>query len=438
MSIPVESIAARHVRRWIAPLLAAVVLAGGLGAGSQIWGWHSLLAPNPTPNLTATAIVVKPIVDRAVALSYNLERKALDCVCDPGLAAADAGPRLGSISTKVSVLKAQTRHQFFVTHRWSLDWTRVISDTTAQAQVSAGETSYLYQGLALIKRTAQTSRALYDLRLEGQSWKVDRVRTTFLTRLSTTVDQSPALSAREQLILDDTTGQTLYTYHADTERLVASTAKMLTAIVAYQHLRLGSIVTVPADAVALPPTTAGLVQGERMRVRDLFYGMLLPSGNDAAETLADATAGSVPAFAVMMNAEARRLHLFHSHFLVPHGLDVSGQYSTARDLAWLAHAFLRIPFLAQIVRTRSHTASSTDGAYTHHWQNLNQLLGRYPGAIGVKTGTTPAAGANLVASAVRGPHRIIAVLLGDTPANRYPDASRLLDFGWRLLGYAGR
>jgi D-alanyl-D-alanine carboxypeptidase len=345
---------------------------------------------------------------------------------------------LTSNSQRIFGLKARTRHQVLATHHWSLLWTHLTSDSTAQAQTAAIETSYLYQGLALIKRTEQSTRALYDLTLINQSWKVDRVRITFLTRRSTAVDQSPALSAKEQLIVDDITGQTLYSFNADAERLVASTAKMLTAIVAYQHLRLGAIVSVPADAAALPATTAGLAQGERMRVRDLFYGMLLPSGNDAAETLADAAAGSVPAFAAMMNSEARRLHLRHSHFLVPHGLDVAGQYSTARDLASLAHVFLRIPFLAQIVRTRSYTAYSTDGTYTHHWQNLNQLLGSYPGAIGVKTGTTPAAGANLVASSVRGPHRIIAVLLGDTPADRYADATRLLDFGWRLLGYAGR
>lgn len=175
-----------------------------------------------------------------------------------------------------------------------------------------------------------------------------------------------------------------------------------------------------------------------MRVRDLLYGMLLPSGNDAAVTLADASAGSVPQFAAMMNSEATRLHLHHSHFITPHGLDMPGQYSSAHDLALIAHELLRHKFLATVVRTVHYHAVSADSAYTYNWTNLNHLLGSYPGTIGVKTGTTPGAGANLIAAAVRGNHRLIGVVLGDTPDNRFPDAVKLLNYGWRLLGYGAR
>jgi D-alanyl-D-alanine carboxypeptidase (penicillin-binding protein 5/6) len=245
------------------------------------------------------------------------------------------------------------------------------------------------------------------------------------------------LVAQGAFILDDTTGRALYAYNADTLRYPASTVKMMTAIVVLQHLNLNAVVTVPAGAL-VGGTTANLWAGEQMRVRDLLYGMLLPSGNDAAMTLADAVAGSPGAFAGLMNAQARRLHLWHTHFLTPNGFDVAGQYTTARDLAWLAHALLRRHLLAGVVRTRVYDATAAYGGYQYVWTNLNHLLWTYPGAIGVKTGTTPLAGANLVACAVRGRHRLIAVVMGSTVAARFDDATSLLDYGWRLLGSSAR
>lgn len=244
----------------------------------------------------------------------------------------------------------------------------------------------------------------------------------------------PFLVAQSAFILDDTTGRALYAGYADTPRYPASTVKMLTALIAVARLRLNTVVTVPWSAM-VGGTSANLTPGERMTVRNLLYGLLLPSGNDSAVTLAVAVSGSTPAFARLMNAEARRLHLWHSVFLGPTGLDVAGQYATARDLAWLAHALLRNPLLAGIVRTRTYRAMSADGRYWHVWTNLNQLLWSYPSVIGVKTGTTPLAGANLVACSQRGGHRIIAVIMGSTVASRYTDATRLLNYGWQLLGY---
>lgn len=241
----------------------------------------------------------------------------------------------------------------------------------------------------------------------------------------------PVLVAPAAFVLDDTTGRTLYAENADIPRYPASTVKMLTAIVALQHLRLNHVVIVPAGAF-VGGTTAGLAAGERITVRQLFYGMLLPSGNDAAVTLGDAVAGSPWAFGALMNDEARHLHLWHSHFMAPHGFDIAGQYSTARDLAWLAHALLRRPFLARVVETREYRAV-TPGGYVHDWVNLNQLLWSYPGTIGVKTGTTPLAGANLVACTTRHHHRIIAVIMGSTVADRYSDATNLLNYAWGLV-----
>jgi len=243
----------------------------------------------------------------------------------------------------------------------------------------------------------------------------------------------PALAAQAAFLLDDTTGSALFAANADVPRYPASTIKMMTAIVTLQRLKPGTVVTVPGDAL-VGETTAGLVAGERMTVRDLLYGLLLPSGNDAAIALADATAGSTDAFAALMNAEAVRFHLWHTHFLSPHGFDLAGQYSTARDLAWLAHDLLRLPILARIVVSRTYHATSADGRIVHDWTNRNQLLWTYPGAIGVKTGTTPLAGANLVAAATRDGHRLIAVILGSTGGRRFADGSALLDYGLREVG----
>jgi D-alanyl-D-alanine carboxypeptidase (penicillin-binding protein 5/6) len=245
----------------------------------------------------------------------------------------------------------------------------------------------------------------------------------------------PALVGQAAFLLDDATGRTLYAYHADALRYPASTVKMLTAIVVARRLNPARVVTVPAEAIVDPSifTSARLSAGERMTVRNLLYGLLVPSGNDAATTLAEAGAGTNRAFATLMNAEARRLHLWHSHFLGAAGLDTLGQYTTARDLGWLAHALLRNLLLARIVHTRTYRTSSVDGRYRHTWTSLNRLLWSYPGAIGVKTGTTPLAGANLVAAASRKSHRIIAVVLGSSVASRFSDGAKLLDYGWQLL-----
>lgn len=244
----------------------------------------------------------------------------------------------------------------------------------------------------------------------------------------------PMLSARSAFLLDDSTGRALYAYHADILRYPASTAKMMTALVALQRLKLGAILTVPPGAVTTPDeTSAGLAAGERMTVRNLLYGLLLPSGNDAAITLAVAISGSTLSFSNLMNAQARRLHLWHTHFLGATGLDSAGQYSTARDLAWLGHAVLRQPLLRSIVATRTYRAASVDGRFVHSWTNLNRLLSSYAGSVGIKTGTTPLAGANLVGAATRRNRRIIAVIMGSTVNTRYSDATKLLDYGWRLL-----
>ncbi len=241
----------------------------------------------------------------------------------------------------------------------------------------------------------------------------------------------PLLSAAAALVEDLDTGRLLYTREPDAPRPPASLVKMMTALLAARLLPLDEVLTVPTGVasvgLAVGGTAMGLSPGERLTVRQLLYGLLLPSGNDAAYTLAQAMGGSQSGFAALMNAQARTLGLRHTRFQQGIGLDEAGQYSSAADLAVLAAALLRVPRLAAIVRTPAYIIPATADHATYTLHDTNQLLGVYPGVYGVKTGTTPAAGQCLVA-ALRTPHghHVLAVVLGS--ADRYADARLLLDY----------
>jgi D-alanyl-D-alanine carboxypeptidase len=240
----------------------------------------------------------------------------------------------------------------------------------------------------------------------------------------------PAVSAPEAIVMDGWTGNVLYARNPDVPRYPASTVKIMTALIVLEKdIPLTRVVTVSTDAAYVGGSSAGLYPGERIDVRNLLYGLLLPSGNDAAVALAEATAGSADAFVRLMNREARRLRLWHTHFLTPDGLDEWGQASTARDLANLARTAMMHGAFAWIVRQRWWNGRSTDGATTYHWVNLDQLLWRSGWVDGVKTGTTAAAGANLVSSAHRGSKWVVSVNMGSTPATRFDDGMALLSYG---------
>ena len=170
-----------------------------------------------------------------------------------------------------------------------------------------------------------------------------------------------------------------------------------------------------------------LLPGERLTVEQLLYGLLLPSGNDAAYTLAQAISGSQGAFVRLMNKKAVALGLRNTHFADAYGLDRAGAYSTAADIATLAEVFLKVPILARIVATAHHTISSTAQHQPFDLENTNALLTSLPGVYGVKTGTTSAAGQCLVAAQrTANGHHLLAVVLGST--DRYADTTALLDY----------
>lgn len=241
---------------------------------------------------------------------------------------------------------------------------------------------------------------------------------------------APQVSAPDAIVIDGWTGEVLWSKRPAAMHDPASTVKLMTALVVLRsRIPMQHVVTVGADAATIGGSTAGLVAGERMTVWNLLHGMLMPSGNDAAVALADAVGGSVAHFARLMNAEAVRLHLRHTHYLSANGYDMPGQVTSAADLAALARIDLHFRIFQRIVRTRWWTARSTDGRFVHRWENTNRLLWTSRWVDGVKTGTTPGAGACLVSSVREAGKWVIEVNLGSSEASRFHDGAELLDYG---------
>jgi serine-type D-Ala-D-Ala carboxypeptidase (penicillin-binding protein 5/6) len=240
----------------------------------------------------------------------------------------------------------------------------------------------------------------------------------------------PSVTAPEAIVVDGWTGNVLFAKSPDVVRAPASTVKVMTALIVLRHhLPLKRAFTVSNVAASYGGSTAGLYAGEQMTGWNLLHGMLMVSGNDAAIALSEALAGSPSRFVDLMNAEALRLRLYHTHYLSPNGYDMWGQVTTARDLANLARAAMNVPTFARIVRTRYWTAWSADHRIVHRWANLNKLLWLSHVVDGIKTGTTPYAGACLVSSARSEGKWVIAVNLGSAAGSRFSDGAALLNYG---------
>lgn len=234
--------------------------------------------------------------------------------------------------------------------------------------------------------------------------------------------EAVSTSARSAILLDGMTGRVLYEQNADEKSLIASTTKIMTGLLICEQCSLDSRVQIRPEAVGVEGSSMYLKAGETLSVRDLLYGLMLRSGNDAAVALAMFCDGSVEAFADHMNERARLLGLTHTHYQNPHGLDDDGNYSTARDLARLTAYAMENADFRSIVSTRSVTIGS------RQLVNHNKLLWRYEGAVGVKTGFTKAAGRILVSAAEKDGRRLIAVTINDP--NDWDDHARMLDYGF--------
>lgn len=231
-------------------------------------------------------------------------------------------------------------------------------------------------------------------------------------------------SAAAAILVDADSGRVLYEQNADARMLIASTTKILTALVAIRYGDLSDIVTVKREAALTEGSSMYLQEGEQLTLETLLYGLMLCSGNDAAVAIADHVGGSQKNFVRMMNETAAELGMESSSFANPNGLDAENHYSTARDMAKLACAALNNETLLRIASTQNISIGGR--TMTNH----NKLLRYVDGCIGLKTGYTRAAGRTLVSCAERGGQRLIAVTLQD--GNDWADHEALYDYGFSV------
>ena len=235
------------------------------------------------------------------------------------------------------------------------------------------------------------------------------------------------INSRIALIYDRASGKAIYSKNGDKETPMASTTKIMTAIIVLENANLKDVVTINSKAAGIGGSRLGLKKNDKITVNDLLYGLLLRSGNDAAVALATHVGGSIEGFADMMNKKAQEMGLKNSHFIVPHGLDNDGHYTTAYELAKMADYALKIDKFKEIVSTR--IATIYINGYARKINNTNQLLGSINGVYGVKTGFTNGAGRCLVSACKRGELDIITVIIGaNTTKIRTADTIKLIEY----------
>lgn len=236
------------------------------------------------------------------------------------------------------------------------------------------------------------------------------------------VAEALEVSATAAVLMDADMGQVLYEKNGDRQMLIASTTKIMTALVVLEHAAPDDVITVTPNHMA-EGSSMYLRAGETVRVEELLYGLLLCSGNDAALALTECAGGLTP-FVALMNEKAAALGMAHTSFANPNGLDADGHYSTARDMAVLAAAAMENPTFRRICSSRSVTIGQRT------MENHNRLLRQMEGCVGLKTGYTQAAGRTLVSCTEREGCRLVAVTLQD--GNDWADHAALYDYGFRL------
>jgi len=248
---------------------------------------------------------------------------------------------------------------------------------------------------------------------------------------------APTIAASAAYLLDADTGHMLTDINGEKPLPMASTTKIMTALIVIQTSDLDQLVSIKQDAYDRAHNNGGssanLVVGDQISLKDLLYGLLLPSGDDAATAIADELGGT-QAFVERMNLFAYRLHLFQTHYSTVDGLtNDENHYSTAYDLVQLAQYAMHIPLFAQIVQTPEYTLAATAQHHSYNWVTTNTLLTTYPGMIGIKTGYTGKAGWCIVFAAMHANHELIGAIL-DSPSEyqRHQDATSLLNWGFSL------
>jgi len=234
-----------------------------------------------------------------------------------------------------------------------------------------------------------------------------------------------ATTAKSAVVMEKSSHRVLYGVNTDARLPIASTTKIVTALTAINHTDLNDVVEIPAEACGIEGSSIYLRAGEHLTVRELLYGLMLRSGNDAATAIALHTAGSIDAFAAMMNETAANLGLKNCNFVNPHGLQNDNHYCSANDLAVLTCEALNNSDFCEIVSTKSIRISNEGYDYDRVLVNKNKLLTNYEFADGVKTGYTKKAGRCFVGSATRQGMQVIVVVLNCGPM--FEETESLLD-----------
>ena len=254
-----------------------------------------------------------------------------------------------------------------------------------------------------------------------------------IKNVSTNSKNEPNLNSKYAVVLDRSSKAILFSKNENQRVPMASTTKIMTAIVLIENLGVNNDLTlntqieVCKEAGTIGGSRLGLKTGDRITVNDLLYGLMLCSGNDAAIQIAVSVGGSIEGFANLMNKKAQELGLSNTHFVTPHGLDKPEHYTTAYELALIADYALNIEKIAEVVRTKTYTVAINGNSKTI--TNTNELLGYLDGVNGVKTGFTNGAGRCLVTSVNRDGFNIIAVILGaDTKKFRTKDSITLIEY----------
>lgn len=244
--------------------------------------------------------------------------------------------------------------------------------------------------------------------------------------------EDPKLTAESAVSVDITENKLIYEKNAYQKRPVASTIKIMTAILALENLDLDQKITISSSAASIGEDVMISTAGERYTLRDLLHGLIMLSANDAAEAIAESTFYRRELFITMMNSKASEIGLKNTKFVNPTGLDGDGEhYSTAADLTQMAKYAMKIPYFRELAKTKEYQIEISPEHKGQYIYNQTNLLGTYPGVEGIKTGYTPDAGLCLVTYAQNGGHEIIAVVLGST--DRRGDMKKLLDLSFKTI-----
>lgn len=288
---------------------------------------------------------------------------------------------------------------------------------------------FLYKTLIIFLFMIQISTLTFCDDIEYETVDVSAAIET-----SSTNNETPNVNSRSCIVLDRTSKKILYGKNEKNQVKMASTTKIMTAIVVLENASLEQTVEVSKKAAGTGGSRLGLKTGDKITIRDLLYGLMLCSGNDAAVCLAESVAGSVAEFSNLMNTKAQDLGLFNSHFESPHGLDSDAHYTTAHELALLSDYALKNSTFLNIVGTKNYTV--TINGHSKTLSNTNELLGNLNGIYGIKTGFTNGANRCLVTACKRGNMDIICVVLGaDTKSFRTKDSVKLIEYCFKTYEY---